>query len=274
MKPLKTQFWQFVQWTNNIDDRIINFHIDDAFFYTIRGKLGFPADPDKDLALEIAAYVEGSDDDSQIVSFFNGYILRWWVLIAFKRFLENHGRNVTQFGYTQLKDPEGTFDPVDEIGRAVYLKRLQGDINIAETAVFLELHKKQWNFDGFQYLHESYCVHKRKKQFGISAIGHQKPYDYGRYGYNHQYGNMISSSSTSEDMAGSWKSQGLWDASSNQLTLAMQTAKEGYTWESFNESTTLLGPDGNIIKEFATIRALVTNPGADLSDQTKWKVTY
>ncbi len=204
MKPLKTQFGQFVQWTNNIDDRIINFHIDDAFFYTIRGKLGYPPDSDKDLALEISNFVEDSDSGPELVTFFNGYILRWWVLIAFKRFLENHGRNVTQFGYTQLKDPEGTFDPVDEIGRAVYLKRLQGDINVAETAVFLELHKRQWTFDGFQYLHESYCGQRKRKQFGISAIGHQKPYDSSRRGH---YGNMLSSPSNSEDMSGSWKSR-------------------------------------------------------------------
>ncbi len=193
MKPLKTQFGQFVQWTNNIQDRIINFHIDNAFFYVIRGKLGYPPDPDKDLALEIAEFEQGSDDDSELLVFFNGYILRWWVLIAFKRFLENHGRNVTQFGYTTLKDPDGTFDQVDEIGRATYLRQLQTDINVAETAVFLELHKKKWTFDGFQYSHESFNDLRRRhrKNFGISAIGHQKPYDnpYGR-GRHGRFGGM------------------------------------------------------------------------------------
>ncbi len=194
MKPLKTQFGQFVQWTNNIQDRIINFHIDNAFFYVIRGKLGYPTDPDKDLALEISNFDPDSDSGAELIAFFNGYILRWWILIAFKRFLENHGRNVTQFGYTTLKDPEGTFEQVDEIGRATYLRQLQTDINVAETAVFLELHKRQWTFDGFQYQHESFNDFRRRhrKNFGISAIGHQRPYDnpYSARGRHGRFGGM------------------------------------------------------------------------------------
>ena len=194
MKPLKTQFSAFVQWSNNIEDRIINFHIDDAFYYVIRGKLGYQPDRDKDLGLEISNYEPTSDDQTELFAFFNGYILRWWVLIAYKRFLENHGRNVTQFGYTTPKDPEGTFDPVDEIGRAVYLRRLQADINVAETDIFLELHKVQWTFDGFQYLHESFInKHQRRKDFGIRAIGHQKQFDRDRYGKNYgRFGGMFS----------------------------------------------------------------------------------
>jgi len=171
MKPLKSQFSEFVQFTENIEDRMINFHIDDAFFYVIKAKLGYPIDVKKDLALELLAYIETSDDNTEILAFFNGYILRWWVLIAFRRFLTNHGRNVTQFGYTTVKDPEGTFDQVDEIGRATYLRRLQDDINVAETNVFLQLHKVQWTFDGFQYLHDSWCWSTKKKSFELRAIG-------------------------------------------------------------------------------------------------------
>ncbi len=193
MKPVKSQFSTFVQFTTNIEDRILNFHIDDAFFYVIRGKLGYPPDANKDLALEILNFDEGSDDSPELVTFFNDYILRWWVLIAFKRFLENHGRNVTQFGYTTTRDPEGAFDQVDSLGRATYLRRLQDDINIAETAVFLQLHKVQWTFDGYQYSHESFCHNVKRKSFGISAIGRpQRRSIYGRYGYRGQFGDMDS----------------------------------------------------------------------------------
>lgn len=170
MKPLKTQFSQFVQWTDNIEDRMINFHIDDAFFYVVKATLGYPQDANKDLALSILEYNPGSDtSDPELESFFDNYVLRWWILVAFRRFLANHGRNVTQFGYTNLLDPEGTFNQVDEIGRATYLRSLQSDINVAETNMFLELNKRQWTFDGFQYSHSS-CKTGRKN-FEIRAIG-------------------------------------------------------------------------------------------------------
>lgn len=76
---------------------------------------------------------------------------------------------------------------------------------------------------------------------------------------------------------GAWVSQGLWNGSSNALPLLGRrgdTIKEGYTWDNSSNTTTLFGPDGGIIPQYAMIRALVDNPGVDPTDQTKWKITY
>lgn len=162
MKPLKSQFSDFVQFTDNIHDRIINFHIDNAFYYQIKPLLGVLADAINnatDETLELMPDLE---------AFYNDHLLRWWVLLAYKRFITNHGRNVTQFGYTKPKDPEGTYDQVTGEERAVVLKELQDDINVVQGNLFVELEKKNWIFDGVTY---NATGNKRKKRIGITAIG-------------------------------------------------------------------------------------------------------
>lgn len=170
MKPLKSDFSNYVQFTANIEDRIIDFHIDDAFYYSIKPKLGNRTESSKDLS-EAISILSSADSltKPQLTAFFNNYLKRYWILLAFKRFLQNHGRNVTQFGYTKLRDPEGTFEQVDSEERAVYLKQLQHDINIAETNLFVELNAKRWTFDTFTY--SSTNSTPPKKSFGINAVG-------------------------------------------------------------------------------------------------------
>ncbi len=75
---------------------------------------------------------------------------------------------------------------------------------------------------------------------------------------------------------GVWIMKGAWNASTNIVpSNGDSTILEGFTYENGNHtSTTLLGPDGNLIFPYATIRALVNNPGPLLSDPTKWRTTY
>jgi hypothetical protein len=70
--------------------------------------------------------------------------------------------------------------------------------------------------------------------------------------------------------------QGNWDATTDVVpNNGDATVLAGYQWESGDtRSSSLLGPDGNIVLEWATLRALVDNPGIDLTDRTKWKLTY
>ncbi len=162
MLPLKSQFKDFVQFTENIEDRILNFHINDAFVYTIKPLMGVLAD-------DIKSYDADIETKPELKAFFDDYVLRWWVLLAYQRFLQNHGRNVTQFGYTQLRDPQGTFEPVDAQGRAVYLKQLINDTNVSQTLVFNET----WTFDDVSYRKpgtETDCGNVARKSFGISSI--------------------------------------------------------------------------------------------------------
>jgi len=75
---------------------------------------------------------------------------------------------------------------------------------------------------------------------------------------------------------GAWVMKGDWDASTDAVPNdGDATVLEGYTYDNGNfSSTTLLDPDGAPILPYATIRALVDNPGPLLSDRSKWRLTY
>lgn len=70
--------------------------------------------------------------------------------------------------------------------------------------------------------------------------------------------------------------KGVWDASTNSVpNNGDSTIKQGFVYDNGNfSSTTLFGPDGNVILPYAQIRAKVDSPGPLLTDRDKWSVTY
>jgi hypothetical protein len=95
-----------------------------------------------------------------------------------------------------------------------------------------------------------------------------------RYILINQGANSSSGSESGSSSERPWKSQGFWDGGSNlfpELGKLGDSVKEGYTWENLSVTTTLLGPDGGVIPQYATIRALTDEPGQTLSN---WKIQY
>src|SRR6187549_224237 len=124
MKPTKSDFPEFVNFSLNIEDRLINPLIEDAYKYDVRPKLD-------SLAVDIYDYDTTTETKPELEAFFENFILQWWILLAYKRFIQNHGRNVTQYGYTKTKDPQGTFDQLDGEERAVILRQLASDAGVS-----------------------------------------------------------------------------------------------------------------------------------------------
>ena len=158
MKPKKSDFPDFVNFPLNIEDKYINVHIEDAFKYEVRPKLDT-------LATDIYAY--NGTDKPELEDFFNDYVLQWWILIAYRRFLQVHGRNVTQFGYTKTRDPQGTFDQIDGDERAVILKQLTSDAAVLYNYIL----QQDWTFDGSTYRkHGGNCKTRPSGGYGINAL--------------------------------------------------------------------------------------------------------
>jgi hypothetical protein len=156
MKPLKSDFSSFVPFNPNIPDNKINPYINDAFKFDIRPKL-------EGLADDILAY-DGTDRP-ELKAFYEGYILHWWVLLAYKRFLELHGLNVTQYGITKTKDPGGTFEQLSRDDRAIILKQYKSDAATLEQLVY----SIDWKFDNMKYRKSTDCKGP-VTDFGINAI--------------------------------------------------------------------------------------------------------
>jgi hypothetical protein len=173
MKPLKSEFKNYVDFSDNIPDSKINPHIEAAYKYSIRPFFLYKDDPTKDLGKAI--YELATDMPSllpELMTFYNEYVKEWWILLAFKRFIVNHGLNVTQFGYTKLTDPERTFEPVTDLDRSKVLKQLQDDINVVESNMTAYLSGIDYTLDGNPFKSQD-CKNKTK-HFGISAIGYAK----------------------------------------------------------------------------------------------------
>jgi hypothetical protein len=159
MKPVKSDFPTFVNFSLNIEDRLINPHIEDAYKYDVRPKLD-------ELAVDIYNYDTVDNDKPELEAFFNNFILQWWVLLAYKRFIQNHGRNVTQFGYTKTSDPQGTFQQLDGDERAVILRQLASDSGVSYNYILQET----WTFDSISYRKPGGCDSSLKGSYGINAL--------------------------------------------------------------------------------------------------------
>jgi hypothetical protein len=157
MKPQKSDFIGVVNLPDVIEDQEVNIYVTDAFKFDIKPKL-------QTLGTDILAYDSSTGTKPQLKTFYDDHILEWWVRLAYKRFIEFHGRNVTQFGMTKTKDPGGTFDQVDQIERSVMLKQIKGDADVLYQYVL----QQTWTFDNVAY--RKPCK-PDKGSFGINAIG-------------------------------------------------------------------------------------------------------
>jgi len=158
MKPAKSDFPQFVQFSLNIEDRLINPHIEDAYKFDVRPQI-------ESLAIDIYNYDLTAGDRPELKTFYEAYILEWWVRMAYKRFIAVHGKNVTQYGFTQIKDPGGTFDQLEAADRAVILKQITSDAAVCFNYAL----QKEWKFDGITYRKPGGC-NDRVTSFGINAL--------------------------------------------------------------------------------------------------------
>ncbi|HYH14012.1 MAG TPA: hypothetical protein VD794_02260 [Flavisolibacter sp.] len=173
MRPLKSEFKNYVDFTDHVPDSKINPHIENTLKYHIRPFFLNKDDEEKDLgrALDLLSDEEPSLTP-ELLAFYNSHVKEWWILLAFKRFIVNHGLNVTQFGYTKLTDPERTFEPASDLDRSKILKMLQNDINVVEANIRSYLSDINWTLDGTIF--STGTCKKTSPSFGINAIGRPK----------------------------------------------------------------------------------------------------
>lgn len=130
-----------VKFSQNIKDDQIEPYINAAQDYDLQPRL------DPELYQDILGVIEGAADRSELTAFINTKIKRFLVLTAYYRFIASHGINVTQFGVSLTRDPQGTFDQVSSQDRAVVLRQVASDINVA----LIKLTSEPFIFDEISY---------------------------------------------------------------------------------------------------------------------------
>lgn len=166
MNPLitKADLPAYVQFSTNIEDRLVNFHTTNAQVYDLEVRLG--AELYNDLIL-LPTVPPAPDTRAQLRSFYENYVKRYLALNVYCRFMAEHGTNITQYGVTQLGDPGGTFTQATEERRAIFLKQYRSDMDVAMTRMFNRLKDVNYTFDSISYDKEK---SEKKKSLPISSI--------------------------------------------------------------------------------------------------------
>ena len=132
----------YAQITLNVEARLIDHHI--SLSRTI------DLEPIVTKALMVAvdvAVAEETITKPELVDFYNNYIVPYWCLSAYNRFLASHGTNVTQFGLTVTQDNRGTFVQADEERRAVIMRQSNDDRKVFKTYMTDYLKSVEFTFD-------------------------------------------------------------------------------------------------------------------------------
>jgi len=131
-----------VRFSPNIAPDQLEPHIYAAQEYDLEPRLG------AELYSDIIAYTKDPDGSRpQLLAFTEGVLRRFLVLAAYKRFLASHGLNITQFGFTKTADPQGTFSQAEASERAVILRQIDADSNVALGKMLAA----PFTFDGVSY---------------------------------------------------------------------------------------------------------------------------
>lgn len=130
-----------VKFSQNILDDQLTPYIYAAQEYDLEPRLG------ETLYLDLQGVASGELARPELQVFLNNKVKRFLVLASYRRFIAAHGMNVTQFGLTKTADPQGTFNQAEAAERAVILRQVDADANVA----LLKMTSTPYAFDGFTY---------------------------------------------------------------------------------------------------------------------------
>lgn len=131
-----------VKFSPNIAEDQLLPYIYAAQEYELEPKLG------AELYNDLVSYAEDPDGSRpQLQAFLTKEVSRFLTLTAYRRFIAAHGLNITQFGLTKTSDPQGTFSQAEAQERAVILRQVDADANVALGKML----SKVWCFDGTSY---------------------------------------------------------------------------------------------------------------------------
>lgn len=171
MQPVKAEFKEFVQFTDNIPDRLLDFQITQAYSKSLVPKFGDLATAIKENESETIE--DFLTDSPELATFYRDFLREYWITLAYRRFISVHGINVSQFGLTRTADPEGTFVQATGDDRAIVIRQISSDLSVVETNIYKRLKAVNWTFDTIVYNSPDSDDRKitPKKNFGIRPIG-------------------------------------------------------------------------------------------------------
>lgn len=159
----------YAQITLNIEGRMIDPHI------LLSRRFDVEPVVTKALMTAVDAAIATPESAPQLEAFYTDYVIPYWCLEAYRRFLTEHGTNVTQFGVTVARDPRGTFDQADDKRRAEILRQKAHDSDILKAYMTDRLNEVNYTFDGVVFL-KSETIDKREGYINSVRKRPRNPY--------------------------------------------------------------------------------------------------
>lgn len=153
----KSDFSDYVQFTTNIPDRLINYHRDKAEVLDFK--------PLVSTAFWTIINTGSPGMGPELEDFFNEYIKPVVVHYAMCRFLIEAGVNITQFGLVNPR--EDTSQPASDAQRGAMRNQYKADLQSYLSKFYARLKEVEYTFDGVVY--EFACKRKQTEPF-IKAI--------------------------------------------------------------------------------------------------------
>lgn len=160
----------YAQIPTNIEGRMIDFQI------SLSRTMDLEPIVTKALMTAVDNGTEGTTPE--LIDFYNSFIVPYWCLSAYYRFLSTHGTNITQFGVTVTNDPRNTFNQASEDRRAMILRQCQDDRKVFKQYMTDRLKEVNFTFDGVSFT-ESNTINRQENY--INPIRKKEVRPFGNY---------------------------------------------------------------------------------------------
>lgn len=163
----KSDFSEYVVFSNNIKDDNIDVHCRDAQNFDV-----YPIMPTAKVSGNnmiddiIFALTESPVEKPELIALFNDYVKPFMVLKAYCRFLLYHGRNITQYGIRV--NNEDTSNDIGDKGRAEFIADNEHKANVYLARLNKALKDANYTFDSVVYQYA--CQTKPKAKTRIYSI--------------------------------------------------------------------------------------------------------
>lgn len=163
----KTDFGEYVKWSNNIPDRDVDPHCLDAQNFDAYPIMPKAVVSGNNIITDIeTAIAESPVTKPELVAFYNTYLVPFLVCKAYARFLLWAGRNITQYGLRV--NQEDTSTEVTDRARGDMIADIQSKANVYWARLTEYLSYEDLTLDGVVYSFN--CSDKARPKTRIKAV--------------------------------------------------------------------------------------------------------
>lgn len=153
----KADIARYFQFSTNIDDRLINYHISDAETFELQE------------AVPAAFWTALANPDTELQVLLDNYIKPLLCAIAYRRFIAFHGLNITQHGILLVNEESSVQVSTQRL--AYFMNDIKGKENAYWSRFKKAVSDADYTYDGVEYDFDWADIRKPGNDIGIRVAG-------------------------------------------------------------------------------------------------------